>query len=70
MRDPKERLRDILDAIAAIERYRDREKADFEADELLQSWSVRHLETLSGGPPARTRNGVNGTQESGLTLES
>lgn len=46
MRDPKERLRDILDAIAAIERYRDRKKADFEADELLQSWFVRHLEII------------------------
>jgi hypothetical protein len=30
MRDPKERLRDILDAIAAVDRYRDRGKAAFE----------------------------------------
>jgi len=36
MRDPKERLRDILDAIAAIERYRDRDRAAFDRDELLQ----------------------------------
>jgi uncharacterized protein with HEPN domain len=36
MRDPKERLRDILDAIAAIDRYRQRDRAAFEQDELLQ----------------------------------
>ena len=37
MRDPKERLRDILEAIAAIERYLNRDKAAFERDELLQT---------------------------------
>jgi uncharacterized protein with HEPN domain len=36
MRDPKERLRDILEAIAAIDRYRDRVRSAFEQDELLQ----------------------------------
>ena len=46
MRDPKERLRDILEAIAAIERYRDRGKDAFERDELLQVWFVRHLEVI------------------------
>lgn len=46
MRDPKERLRDIVDAIAAIERYRDREKATFEQDELLQVWFLRHLQII------------------------
>lgn len=46
MRDPKERLRDILDAIAAIERYRQRDKAAFERDELLQVWFLRHLQII------------------------
>lgn len=46
MRDPKERVRDILDAIAAIERYRERGKAAFEADELLAVWFLRHLEII------------------------
>jgi uncharacterized protein with HEPN domain len=46
MRDPKERLRDILDAIAAIERHRHQDKATFERDELLQNWFVRHLQTI------------------------
>jgi uncharacterized protein with HEPN domain len=36
MRDPKERLRDILDAIARIERYAARGRAAFEQDELIQ----------------------------------
>ena len=36
MRDPAERLRDMLDAIAAIDRYRDRGRTSFDADELLQ----------------------------------
>jgi uncharacterized protein with HEPN domain len=46
MRDPKERLRDILEAIAAIERHLHRGKAAFEQDELLQGWFVRNLQTI------------------------
>jgi uncharacterized protein with HEPN domain len=46
MRDPRERLRDILDAIAAIERYRDRGKAAFEHDELVHVWFLRHLQII------------------------
>lgn len=46
MRDPKERLRDILDAIAAIERYLGRGKPAFEQDELLQVWFLRHLQII------------------------
>lgn len=37
MRNPAERLHDILEAIAAIERYLGRGQAAFEQDELLQS---------------------------------
>lgn len=46
MRNPAERLRDMLDAITAIERYRDRDRASFERDELLQVWFLRHLQIL------------------------
>lgn len=46
MRDPKERLRDILQAIAAIERYRERDRASFEQDEMLQVWFLRHLQII------------------------
>jgi len=46
MRDPKERLRDMLEAIAAIERYAGRDKTTFERDELLQAWFLRHLQII------------------------
>ncbi len=46
MRDPKERLRDILEAIEAIERYLKRGRTAFEQDELLQGWFVRHLQII------------------------
>lgn len=52
MRDPKERLRDMLEAIGAIERYVGRGRAAFEQDELLQGWFVRHLQIIGEG--ART----------------
>jgi uncharacterized protein with HEPN domain len=46
MRDPKERLQDILDAIVRIERYAVQGKAAFEDDELVQNWIVRHLQII------------------------
>jgi hypothetical protein len=36
VRDPTERLRDILAAIAAIERHVRQNQPDFEQDELIQ----------------------------------
>jgi uncharacterized protein with HEPN domain len=52
MRDPNERLRDILDAINLIERYSVRGREAFEQDELVQNWMVRHLQII--GEAART----------------
>ena len=46
MRDSVERLRDIVEAIAAIERHSNCEKQEFERDELLQTWFVRHLQII------------------------
>ena len=46
MRDPAERLWDILEAVAAISRYAMRDKKSFEADELLQGWFLRHLQII------------------------
>jgi uncharacterized protein with HEPN domain len=46
VRDPKERIRDIPESIAAIERYLDRGRAAFEQAELLQGWFVRHLQII------------------------
>ncbi|MCW5938356.1 MAG: DUF86 domain-containing protein [Fimbriimonadaceae bacterium] len=46
MRDPKERLRDILEAVAAIQRQRPQTKEEFEQNELVQGWFVRHLQII------------------------
>jgi uncharacterized protein with HEPN domain len=46
MRSPQERLLDILEAIARIERYVALGKARFLEDELIQFWTVHHLERI------------------------
>jgi len=46
VRDATERLRDVLEAIADIERYAARGHRAFEDDELVQSWIVRHLQVI------------------------
>ena len=46
MRNPAERLRDMLDAISAIERHQDGDKTAFEHDELRQAWFLRHLQII------------------------
>lgn len=46
MRDARERLRDILEAIEHIERYAAKGRGAFEADELIQNWFVRHLQII------------------------
>jgi uncharacterized protein with HEPN domain len=46
MREPLERLRDMLEAIARIERYGHRGHDGFEQDELLQSHCLRLLQII------------------------
>lgn len=46
MRDPLERLRDILEAIQHIQRHTAAGRQAFEQDELVQSWCVRHLQII------------------------
>jgi uncharacterized protein with HEPN domain len=46
VRDPKERLADILEAIENIERYAGKGREAFEADELIQTWFYRQLEII------------------------
>ena len=43
MRDDRERLRDILEAIERIEKYAVRGRLSLEREELLQTWVVHHL---------------------------
>ena len=46
MRDPKERLRDILDAMSHIQRYTSRGREAFDREELIQVWVVHHLQIV------------------------
>lgn len=46
MRAPAERVRDMLEAIAAIERYLHRGREGLEQDELLQCWFVHNLQII------------------------
>jgi hypothetical protein len=47
MRDLRERLGDISEGIAAMDRYRDRDRSAFEPDEMLQAWFLRRLQVIS-----------------------
>jgi uncharacterized protein with HEPN domain len=46
MRREDERLRDILDAISAIERYASQGKTAFDEQELIQVWMVHQLQII------------------------
>jgi uncharacterized protein with HEPN domain len=46
MRREAERLQDILDAIAAIERYANQGQQAFNEQELIQVWVVHHLQII------------------------
>jgi len=46
MRDDRERILDILEAIERIERYAVRGRTAFESDELVQVWMVSHIQVI------------------------
>lgn len=46
MRNDRERLLDITDAIAKIEKYASRGRVAFESDELVQTWMLHHLQII------------------------
>lgn len=46
MRDDRERLQDVLEAIERIEKYSAKGRKAFESDELVQNWIVRHLQII------------------------
>lgn len=46
MRDDRDRLLDVLEAIERIEKYAGRGREEFEAIDLIQVWIVRHLEII------------------------
>jgi uncharacterized protein with HEPN domain len=46
VRDDRQRLQDVLEAIERIEKYAARGRAEFDADELVQTWIVHHLQII------------------------
>ncbi|MBA5869422.1 MAG: DUF86 domain-containing protein [Nitrospira sp. CR2.1] len=46
MRDDRDRLQDILDAIKNIERYAKRGRRLFEEDELIHTWMIHHIQII------------------------
>lgn len=46
MRDDRERLLDIQEAIERIEKYSVRGRKAFEQDELIQTWILHHLQII------------------------
>jgi len=46
MRDPRERLLDMVEAIEKIERYSAKGRVVFEKEELIQTWIVHHLQIV------------------------
>lgn len=46
MRDATERVRDMLEAIARVERYASRGRGDFDSDELVQTYILHHLQIV------------------------
>jgi uncharacterized protein with HEPN domain len=46
MRSDRERLRDILEAIEKIETRRCEDKNQFDADEMLQVWTIHYLQII------------------------
>lgn len=56
MRDDRERLLDIQEAIERIEKYATRGRDAFEHDELIQTWILHNLQIL--GEAARAISAV------------
>ncbi|MBX3295183.1 MAG: DUF86 domain-containing protein [Acidobacteria bacterium] len=46
MRDDRERLLDVLEAIERIEKYTARGRSAFDDDELIQTWVLHHLQII------------------------
>ncbi|MBP9663449.1 MAG: DUF86 domain-containing protein [Pyrinomonadaceae bacterium] len=46
MRDGRERLLDIVEAIERIEKYTARGRSAFDEDELIQTWVLHHLQII------------------------
>jgi uncharacterized protein with HEPN domain len=56
MRDNRERLKDILEAINSIEKYANWGKEIFEQDELIQVWIIHHLQIIGEASSAMSQS--------------
>ncbi len=56
MRDLRERLLDILEAIERIEKYTIHGREAFENDELIQTWIIHHLQIIGEAVSAFPEN--------------
>ena len=56
MRDDLERLQDMLDAIARIEKYTQQGREAFEQQELIQTWMIYHLQIIGEAARATSTN--------------
>ena len=56
MRDIQERFKDMLEAIERIERYAAKGQTEFETNELIQNWFVRHLQIIGEAARAIPQN--------------
>ena len=56
MRDDRERLYDILEAIERIEKYSARGRSVFDEDELIQTWVLHHLQLIGEAVRALSAN--------------
>jgi uncharacterized protein with HEPN domain len=56
MRDDRERLLDLQEAISKIEKYSSQGRQIFEQDELIQNWIAHHLQII--GEATRTMSPI------------
>ncbi|MGD0827652.1 MAG: DUF86 domain-containing protein [Desulfobaccales bacterium] len=56
MRDDREKLKDILEAIERIETYSAKGRAAFEQDELIQVWFLGYLQIIGEASQAISSN--------------
>jgi uncharacterized protein with HEPN domain len=56
MRDPREQLRDMFEAINHVERYAARSREAFEQDQLIQVWIVHHFQVIGEAAAQLGRN--------------
>ena len=63
MRDDRERLLDILEAIERIEKYTARGRSAFDEDELIQTWVLHHLQIIGEAVRALSPETTSRTEE-------